>query len=336
MVRGAQLRLAEAMKLLVLGGTEFVGRALVEEGLSRGWEVTTFNRGSHPTPPGVEAIVGDRREGLDRLDPRQWDVVADTWSWEPSTVRDSARFIHADRYVYVSSRSVYTWPRPPGSTENSPTVDASPDEEVFDDYARAKRGAELAVLDAFGDRAVLARAGLILGPWENIGRLPYWLTRIAKGGDILAPGPADQTFQYVDARDLAAFSLSAQPAEYNVVSEPSRTTLGELLERARQVTGSDGTIRWADPEKLVAAGVEPWMDLPIWLPAGEDHETMHEADVSRAIAAGLRIRPLSETVADTWAWLQSIGGAAPQRPDRPVLGLSAERERELITAIIPI
>lgn len=324
------------MKLLVLGGTEFVGRALVEEGLARGWEVTTFNRGSHPTPPGVEEIVGDRREGLDRLDPRQWDVVADTWSWEPSTVRDSARFIHADRYVYVSSRSVYTWPRPPGSTENSPTVDASPDEEVFDDYARAKRGAELAVLDAFGDRAVLARAGLILGPWENIGRLPYWLTRIAKGGDILAPGPADQTFQYVDARDLAAFSLSAQPAEYNVVSEPSRTTLGELLERARQVTGSDGTIRWADPEKLVAAGVEPWMDLPIWLPAGEDHETMHEADVSRAIAAGLRIRPLSETVADTWAWLQSIGGAAPQRPDRPVLGLSAERERELITAIIPI
>ena len=324
------------MKLLVLGGSEFVGRALVEEGVARGWEVTTFNRGRHPAVEGVEALIGDRREGLGRLDQRQWDVVADTWSWEPSVVRDSAPFIHTDRYVYISSRSVYTWPRPPGSTEQSPTVDASPDETDFADYARAKRGAELAVLGAFGARAVLARAGLILGPWENIGRLPYWLTRIARGGDILAPGPAEQTLQYVDARDLAAFALTAQPGEYNVVSEPNRTSLGELLGLAKTVTGSDGVIHWADPATLVTAGVKPWTDLPIWLPAGEDHETMHEADVSHAIAAGLRIRPLAETVADTWTWLQSIGGVAPQRPDRPPLGLSPERERALITALIPI
>jgi 2'-hydroxyisoflavone reductase len=101
------------------------------------------------------------------------------------------------------------------------------------------------------------------------------------------------------------------------------------------VTNSTGTLRWADPDALVAAGVQPWMDLPIWLPAGEDHESMHEADVSRAMAAGLGIRPLRETVADTWQWLQSIGGVAPQRPDRPPLGLSPERERELITALIP-
>ncbi len=336
MVAARPVGLAEPMKLLVLGGTEFVGRALVEEGLARGWEVTTFNRGNHAADPRVEAIVGDRRAGLDRLDPRVWDVVADTWSWEPSTVRDSARFIHTDRYVYISSRSVYTWPRPPGSTEDSPTVEASADEESHDDYARAKRGAELAVLDAFGDRAVLARAGLILGPRENIGRLPYWLTRIARGGDVLAPGPADQTFQYVDARDLAAFALSVQPGAYNIVSEPGVTTLGELLSIATEVTGGTGTLHWADPASLIAAGVEPWMDLPIWLPAGEDHETMHEADVSRAMAAGLSIRPLRETVADTWAWLRSIGGVAPQRPDRPVLGLDAARERELITALIPI
>lgn len=324
------------MKLLVLGGTEFVGRALVDEGLARGWEVTTFNRGTREADPRVESVIGDRRAGLDKLEQRSFDVVADTWSWEPSVVRDTARALDAERYVYISSRSVYTWPRPPGSTEDSPTVEASPDDELFDDYARAKRGAELAVLDAFGDRAVLARAGLILGPWENIGRLPYWLTRVARGGDILAPGPADQTFQYVDARDLAAFALGAAPGAYNIVSEPGRTTLGELLEIAMQVTGSTGSLRWADPEALVAAGVEPWMDLPIWLPAGEDHETMHEADVSRAMGAGLRIRPLSETVADTWSWLQSIGGVAPQRPDRPPVGLDAARERELITQLIPI
>ena len=324
------------MKLLVLGGTEFVGRALVEEGLARGWEVSTVNRGTKSAHDGVEAIIADRRAGLDLLDGREWDVVADTWSWEPSTVRDSARFIHTDRYVYISSRSVHAWPTPSGATEAAPFVDASPDDEGFEDYARTKRGAELAVLDAFGDRAVIARPGLILGPWENIGRLPYWLTRIARGGDILAPGPAQQSFQYVDARDLAAFSLGVEPGEYSIVNEPGATTLGELLELARQVTGSDGVIHWADPDRLVAAGVEPWMDLPVWIAAGEDHETMHEADVSRAIAAGLRIRPLAETVADTWAWLQSIGGTAPQRPDRPVLGLSAERECELITALIPI
>ncbi len=324
------------MKLLVLGGTEFVGRALVEEGLARGWEVTTFNRGSRSPDSRVEVLTGDRRLGVDGLDHREWDVVADTWSWEPSTVRDSARFIHTDRYVYISSRSVHAWPTPALSTEDAPFVDASPDDEHFEDYARTKRGAELAVLDAFGDRAVIARPGLILGPWENIGRLPYWLTRVARGGDILAPGPAEQTFQYVDARDLAAFALSAEPGEYSIVSEPGVGTLGELLSIATEVTGGTGTIHWGDPEKLVAAGVEPWMDLPIWLPAGEDHETMHEADVSRAMAGGLRIRPLRETVADTWAWLQSIGGVAPQRPDRPVLGLDAARERELITALIPI
>jgi 2'-hydroxyisoflavone reductase len=324
------------MKLLVLGGTEFVGRALVEEGLARGWQVTTLNRGSHAADPRVESIVADRRLGLDLLDARHWDVVADTWSWEPSTVRDSARFIHTDRYVYISSRSVHSWPQPAGATEQAPTVEASADEQVYDDYARAKRGAELAVLDAFGDRAVLARAGLILGPWENIGRLPYWLTRVARGGDILAPGPAEQSFQYVDARDLAAFSLDAAPGAYSVVSEPGVTTLGELLTIAHEVTGGRGTLRWADPVALVDAGVEPWTDLPIWLPAGEDHDTMHEADVTRAIAAGLRIRPLAETVTDTWSWLRSIGGVAPQRPDRPVLGLSPERERELITALIPI
>ena len=320
----------------MLGGTEFVGRALVEEGLDRGWEVTTFNRGSRAADPRVQSVTGDRRQGLDGLDPQGYDVVADTWSWEPSTVRDSARFIHTDRYVYISSRSVHAWPTPRLAAEAAPTVEASADDTVFDDYARTKRGAELAVLEAFGDRAVIARPGLILGPWENIGRLPYWLTRMARGGDVLAPGPAEQTFQYVDARDLARFSLAAAPGEYSIVNEPDQTTLGELLTLAQEVTGSTGTIRWADPAALVEAGVEPWMDLPVWIPAGEDHESMHEADVSRAMAAGLRIRPLRETVADTWAWLQTIGGVAPQRPDRPVLGLSPQRERELITALIPI
>ena len=324
------------MKLLVLGGSEFVGHALVQEGLARGWEVTAFNRGSKPAAEGIETVIGDRRRSLEQLEKREFDLIADTWSWEPSAVRDSARALQAERYVYISSRSVHAWPTPRMATEEAPTVEASADDTVCDNYQRAKRGAELAVLDAYGDRAVIARPGLVFGPRENIGRLPYWLTRMARGGDVLAPGPAEQSFQYVDARDLAAFALDAVPGKYSIVNQPGATTMGELLSIAQDVTGGQGTVRWADPDALVAAGVEPWMDLPVWIPAGEDHDSMHGADVSRAIAAGLRIRPLRETVADTWAWLQSIGGVAPQRPDRPVLGLDADRERALITALIPI
>ena len=325
------------MRLLVLGGTEFVGSALVEEGLARGWEVTTLNRGTKPATAGVRAIIGDRRDGLDLEG--EWDVVADTWSWEPSVVRDSASHLsgRAERYVYVSSRSVHSHPTPNGADESAPTVDADMDDTGFADYQRAKRGAELAVLDTFAERAVILRPGLILGPRENIGRLPYWLSRAARGGDILAPGPADATFQYVDVRDLAAFALAGIPAgDYSVVNRPGESTMAELLSLVLTATGSTGTLRWADPDKLVAAGVEPWMDLPVWLAAAEDHATMHGADVSKAFSAGLSLRPLRDTVGDTWEWLQSIGGVAPQRPDRPVLGLSAEREAQLITALIPI
>lgn len=303
------------MKLLVLGGTEFVGSALLEEGLALGWDVTVLNRGTRPVPVGVRSIVADRRAGL-AVD-GEWDVVVDTWSWEPRVVRDSARALadHAGRYIYISSRSVHRHPTAKGATEDAPTVDADMNDEHYDDYQRAKRGGELGALDGFGDRAVLLRPGLILGPRENIGRLPWWLGRIARGGDILAPGPADAGFQYVDARDLAAYALSdITPGAYSVVNRAGDSTMGELLESALEVTGSTGVLRWTDPDLLLRAGVEPWMHLPVWIPAGEDHETMHEGDVSKAHAAGLVLRPLRETVADTWRWLQALDGPVPSRP----------------------
>ena len=325
---------AGAMRLLVLGGTEFVGAALVDEALARGWEVTTFNRGTKPVPGGVRRIIGDRREGI-TID-GEWDVVADTWSQEPSVVRASSHHLAgmAERYVYVSSRSVHSHPTASGADEGAPTVDAASDDTSYDDYQRAKRGGELAVLEAFGDSAVIVRPGLILGPRENIGRLPYWLNRAARGGSILAPGPADGTFQYIDARDLATFALSGlEPGAYSVVNRPGAATIGELLELTLEVTGSTGTLRWADPAWLLAQNVEPWMQLPVWLPEGEDHETMHEADVSKAFAAGLRVRPLRDTVESTWEWLRAIHGEAPRRPG---VGLDPEREHQLITALIPI
>ncbi|WP_432011745.1 NAD-dependent epimerase/dehydratase family protein [Streptomyces cucumeris] len=328
------------MRLLMLGGTEFVGRAVTEEALARGWEVTVFHRGHHPPPPGVTSLHGDRTApgGLAALEHGVWDVVVDTWSGAPSAVRDTARLLtgRAGTYAYVSSRSVYTYPAPAGLTEDGPVVEASPDADGGD-YATVKRGGELAARDAFGERALLARAGLVIGPYENIGRLPWWLNRIARGGPVLAPGPRDLPLQYIDGRDLAQWVLDAAQGglggAYNVVSPPGHTTMGELLESCVRVTGSDAELRWAAPETVLAAGIEPWSELPVWLPPGELYDTMHRGDVSKVLAAGLRCRPVAETVADTWTWLSALGGVAPHRPDRPPVGLDAEREAEVVRSL---
>lgn len=331
----------KGMDLLVLGGTGFVGRALVDEGLASGWSVTTLNRGTRPPIAGATALTGDRTtpEGLAALGDHRWDVVADTWSWAPSAVRDSAAHLagRADRYVYISSRSVYAYPAPAGADETAPLVTASSSDTGFDDYARAKAGAEAGVAEAFGDRGILLRAGLILGPHEDIGRLPWWLSRIARGGTVLAPGDPGAGIQYVDARDLARFALVAAERRlggpFNVVSPVGETSMGDLLRACVEATGSGARLRWVGDDPLLAAGIEPWMELPVWLPPGKDHDTMHGADVARALDAGLAIRPVGETVADTWAWLQGIGGVAPQRADRPVVGLPAEKEAALLASL---
>ncbi|MFB7515910.1 NAD-dependent epimerase/dehydratase family protein [Streptomyces sp. NPDC056144] len=328
------------MKLLMLGGTEFVGRAVVEAALGRGWEVTVFHRGRRPAPAGARTLVGDRAAdrvgGLDALADGTWDAVVDTWSGAPSAVRDAARLLadRVGRYAYISSRSVYTWPPAAGLGEDGPLVEGSPDAGDVP-YAEAKRGGELAATAAFGeDRTLHVRAGLILGPYENVGRLPWWLGRIARGGDVLAPGPRALPLQYVDVRDLAAWTLDAVAAglsgPYNLVSPPGHTTMGELLDACVRTTGSDARLRWADPEAVLAAGIEPWTELPVWLPPGEMYDALHTADVSRAVATGLRCRPVTETVADTWTWLESLAGTAPSRADRPAKGLPPEREKEFL------
>ena len=335
------------MRLLILGGTEFVGRAVTEAALARGWETTVFHRGRHAPPPGVAELLGDRTEegGLAALagvaEPGDgsytWDLVVDTWSGAPSAVRDAARLLsgRAARYTYVSSRSVYDYPTPAGLPEDGPLVEgASPDADGDVPYAQAKLGGELAALDAFGDRALLGRAGLIIGPWENVGRLPWWLTRIARGGPVLAPGAPDVDLQYIDVRDLAAWLLDAAVkglhGPYNLVSRPGHTTMGEFLNACVSATGSDAELRWTDVGRILAAGVEPWTDLPVWLPPGELYDSLHQGDVRRAYAAGLRCRPVEETVADTWAWLREIGGTAPQRPDRPLKGIDPATEAKLL------
>ncbi|MFJ8565671.1 NAD-dependent epimerase/dehydratase family protein [Streptomyces sp. NPDC093514] len=325
------------MKLLMLGGTEFVGRAITEDALTRGWEVTVFHRGHHAPPPGTSALHGDRTApgGLAALEEGEWDLVVDTWGGAPTAVRDSSRLLRdrVGRYAYISSRSVYAYPAPAGLTEDGPVVEGSPDAGPTA-YAEDKRGGELAALDAFGDRALLVRAGLILGPYENVGRLPWWLNRTARGGPVLAPGPRELPLQYIDVRDLAAWTLDASAAgrggAYNLVSPPGHATTGSLLDACAATTAGGAELRWTDPDRILDAGVEPWTELPIWVPEGEAYHHMHHGDVSKALAAGLKCRPVEETVADTWAWLRTLGGVAPQRPDRPAKGISAEREAALL------
>ena len=220
--------------------------------------------------PSVHTIRGDRLDpaSLAPLREHHWDLVADTWSGAPRAVRDSARALsgHAARYAYISSESVYRPPPSRGADESAPTVAADPDAEATA-YPEDKRGGEIAVELAFGDRALLARAGTILGPYEDVGRLTWWLGRMARGGEVLCPGPPDLPLQYVDARDLAGFVLDAAAAgrwgPFNVVSRRGHATMGSLLQACHAVAGAaDATLTWVTPEAIAAAGIEPWTELP--------------------------------------------------------------------------
>lgn len=327
-------------RVLVLGGTGFVGPAIVDDARTRGWDVTVLNRRRRSPRPDVAAVRGDRTTdgGIDPVTDRRWDVVVDTWAQAPSVVRDAARRLadRADRYVYVSSRSVYRWPIPAGADERHPTVEAAADDGAGVDYARAKAGGEVAAVEAFGDRALLVRAGLILGPREDVGRLPWWLLRIARGGPVLAPGRPDDGVQAIDARDLAGFVLDAVErglgGPYDLVSPVGHATMGGVLEACVDVTGSDAELVWVDAGPILAAGVEPWTDLPIWLPPGELRDALHHGDVSKALAAGMRNRPITRTVADTWAWLRTLDAPPTPPRDLPPVGLDPTVEVRLLAA----
>ena len=333
------------MRLLVLGGTHHVGRAVVEAALARGDEVSTVTRGLSGRPAdGVDARYADRRDVAAvaaALGEDTWDAVVDTWSFEPVAVRDAARLLsgRARHYTYISSRSVYTWPMVPGSDESSPVVDASPDSTDAGDYAAAKRGAEIALLNGFDGDVLIARAGLILGPYEVVGRLPWWLNRIAAGGRVPAPGPGHRPLQYLDGRDLAEWTLRCAGAgttgttgTFNTVSEPGHTTIAALLDRCAEVTRSPAELVWLTPDAIEAAGVSGWTNLPIWVPPTGELAGLHACDASAAFAAGLLCRPADETVADTWAWLQREGTPTPPTGRGGDLGLSTEQEERLLAA----
>ncbi|MFC4063102.1 NAD-dependent epimerase/dehydratase family protein [Planomonospora corallina] len=306
------------MRILVIGGSVFLGRAIVEEALRRGHEVTTFNRGrSGEDLPGVEAVRGDRESAgdLERLARgREWDVVVDVCGFVPRVVGDAVRALSgkAATYAFISSISACSeWPGKGPADESSPRFECAPDAGPEDgDYGTLKAGCERAVEQGFDGNALIIEPGLILGPHENVGRLPWWLTRIARGGRVLAPGDPETAMQLVDARDIAAFTLSQAEAgtddRFFVSGVPGNTTYRGFLEECRAATGSHAELAWVDDGFLLERGVQPWVELPLWAPADPAFAGVWLPSSAKALAAGLTCRPVAETVRDTWEWLRDV------------------------------
>jgi 2'-hydroxyisoflavone reductase len=318
------------MRLLVLGGTVFLGRHVAAEALRRGHEVTLFHRGVHGAElfPEAEHVLGDRTGELESLRGRAWDIAIDTSGYEPAEVARSSA-LDTGHLVFVSTCNVYpAWPTEPVD-EDSPVWTAG------DDYGPKKAACEREADAALPGRVSHVRAGLLCGPHDNIFRVPWWVRRIAAGGDVLAPGDPDRTVQLIDARDLSVWMLDLAErgiaGAFNGTAPPGRTTMRDVLEAAIAATGSDARLRWVADDVLQAHGVEPWDELPLWIPEATGAGTW-AIGTDRARAAGLRSRPIAETVADTWAWLRDGGEAelSPWRAEHRPRGLAPERELELL------
>jgi 2'-hydroxyisoflavone reductase len=331
------------VQILVIGGSVFLGRAFVVEALRRGDEVTTLNRGITGVDiSGVETIRGDREvcADLERLvDGRHWDAVVDTCGFTPQVVGESARLLcgHADSYLFVSSISaIRGWPTEPVD-EGSPLHQCAPDAGPDDgDYGVLKAGCERA-MDAFEGRVLIISPGLILGPHENVGRLPWWLRRIARGGQVLAPGDPDREMQVIDARDIAGFGLTqltrGGTGRFLTSGVRGNTTFGRLLGDCVEATGSDAELTWIDDRFLVEHGVEEWTELPLWTTGGPGTAAVWRPSSQKALAAGLRCRPVTETVRDAWDWVASgAADALATYREMPQHGIDPAKEAAILSA----
>ena len=327
------------MKLLVLGGTVFLGRHLVEEALARGHEVTLFNRGRHNPQlfPGVEKLRGDRGGDLAALRGGRWDAVVDTSGSIPREVRASAGLLAeaVEHYTVVSTLAVYAaFPRVPGIDESfglAEAVDPEAGEAGFRSVGPLKALCERAAETALPGRVLAVRAGLLAGPHDPTDRFTYWPARVARGGDVLAPAGPEHPVQLVDARDLAAWIVRMAERRatgaFNATGPAAPLTLGELLRTCRDECGSDARFVWVDEDALVEAGIGRRMELPLFIPGAPGAARVRCA---RALEAGLRFRPLVETVRDTRRW---DAGRSPDRPRRA--GLDPTREAALLGALTP-
>jgi 2'-hydroxyisoflavone reductase len=320
------------------GRDAFVGRSFVEEALVAGHEVTLFNRGKTRPElfPGVERIRGDRGKDLSALAGRSWDAVFDPSCYVPRLARMSAEALGdaAPHYTFVSTLSVYAEETVTGQDETGrlATIDDAATEDVTGEtYGALKVLAENEIVRVHGDRALIVRPGYICGPYDNLDRMPYWLRRVARGGEVLAPESPGFPVQLIDARDIARFALAMAErgagGVFNLCAPQEPFAFGDLLDAAARVAGArDVRFTWASSEFLLESGLHEWEALPWWVPPPEVAVTRFDA--SRALAAGLEVRPIDESFRDCWTWdLTRVHG--PLRRD---VGLPPEREAELLDA----
>ncbi|KYG58393.1 SDR family oxidoreductase [Planococcus maritimus] len=324
------------MKILILGGTRFLGRFLTRAALDQGHEVTLFNRGKENPAlfPEVEKLVGDRDGELAALEGRTWDAVIDTCGYVPQVVRQSAALLagNAGHYTFISSASVYDDLQDPGIDEEHavrklPQDVADPPSNEY--YGELKFLCEREVEKQFPDRALIIRPGLIVGPYDFTGRFSYWTNRVAQGGEVLAPGRKDRQIQFIDVRDLAEWILRMVEQQvsgvFNATGPSHSLTMEAFLKTCRNALASRAQFVWMDDEFLMANDVGYWMELPLWIPDSENVDGFMAMSIDKALAQGLSFRPLEETIQDTHEWLQQEGVVG-------TAGLDSSKELRLLAS----
>lgn len=335
------------MRILILGGSGLTGPHQVRYALQRGHQVTLFNRGRAALPEdlrGVEHLHGDRSTGdLQSLRGREWDLCIDNPTSLPAWARDATTLLQGQvaHYVFISTISVYADMRQP-ITEDSPVAryhgaDAYAEtiESIrasgFQLYGPLKALCEREVQQRFPSTSSIIRPGLIVGPGDNTDRFTYWPLRVRRGGEVLAPGTPADPVQFIDARDLAEWTIRVGEQRatgvFNATGPAETLTMGALLDGIRANVRSDATFTWVPADVLAQHKLAPWSDLPAWVPADGEMAGMMRADIRRALAAGLSFRPLAQTVTDTLAWFDA---QPAERRASPRAGLSADRERAVL------
>ena len=338
------------LDILILGGSGFLGPAVVKEALRRGHRMTLFNRGkTNPHLfPDLEKIQGDREQGIEGLQTavengRRWDVVIDTSAYIPAHVEASVGLVadFARQYVILSTVGVYA--------DHSVPADESSPVAVVDDewvagittirdslanYGAMKARCEKAAEAAMPGRVTVIRPGLIVGPMDRSDRFTYWAVRVARGGEVLAPGDGSDPVQLVDARDLAYWILDCIEGPvtgvFNAISPKGQWTMAEMLHGIKGAFSTEASFTWVDAEFLERHEVEAWTNLPVWVPAEGEYAAFHVVSTEKAVAAGLKFRPLADTARDTVDWCNASKGFDYDFGNGA--GISREREAELLQA----
>jgi 2'-hydroxyisoflavone reductase len=337
------------LRILILGGTGFIGPSQVRYALGRGHKVTLFNRGRKPKewPAPVEELVGDRNTGdLKALAGREWDVCIDNPTSLPFWVRDAGQVLQGKvkQYVFISTLSVYASDKDPGQDETAPVAtykgkDAMKEtQETLRADIEGLYGPLKALSEKEGEKwfpgiTTVIRPGLIVGAGDESDRFTYWPVRLGRGGDVLAPGDGKDPVLFVDARDLAEWTIRTAESRtlgvFNAMGPASELTMGGMLDGIHGTIGSSARLVWASADFLEQQKVSPWGDMPVWIPATGDTAGANRRRNRKAIAAGLTFRPLAQTVTDTVAWWKTLPA---ERQGKLRAGITPEREAQVLEA----